>query len=140
MRPADLARLRSARATPDAHADPGRFCRPEQFVGVNVRPAPSIEFLFTPGRVTLTNELGAVRRIYTDGRQLPADIEDSNMGTSIGHWEGQTLVVETTGINPEARFPDPNPGAIRIGRNAKIMERIALRGEYLEIRCGCHRA
>jgi hypothetical protein len=132
MRPEDLARLRSARATPDAHADPLRFCRPEQFVGVNVRPAPSIEFLFTPGRVTLTNELGAVRRIYTDGRQLPAEIEDSNMGISIGHWEGQTLVVETTGINPQARFPDPNPGAIPIGRNAKVMERIALKGEYLE--------
>jgi hypothetical protein len=133
MKPEDLARLRAARATPDAHADPGRFCRPEQFVGVNVRPAPSIEFLFTPGRVTLTNELGAVRRIYTDGRGFPADIEDSNMGTSIGRWEGQTLVVETAGINPEARFPDPNPGAIRIGRNAKVVERIALRGEYLEL-------
>ena len=132
MKPADLARLRSARATPDAHADPGRFCRPEQFVGINVRPAPSIEFLFTPGRVTLTNELGAVRRIYTDGRKLPPDIEDSNMGTSIGHWEGKTLVVETAGINPDARFPDPNPGSIRIGRNAKVVERIALRGEYLE--------
>ena len=133
MKPEDLARLRSARATPDADADPGRFCRPEQFVGVNVRPAPSIEFLFTPGRVTLTNELGAVRRIYTDGRQLPPDTEDSNMGTSIGHWEGQTLVVETTGINPQARFPDPNPGAIPIGRKAKVMERIALKGEYLEL-------
>jgi hypothetical protein len=132
MRPEDLARLRSARAMPDAHADPGRFCRPEQFVGVNVRPAPSIEFLFTPGRVTLTNELGAVRRIYTDGRQLPADIEDSNMGTSVGHWEGKTLVVETAGINPEAKFPDPNPGAIRIGRKATVRERIALHGEYLE--------
>jgi hypothetical protein len=132
MKPDDLARLRAARATPDAHADPGRFCRPEQFVGVNVRPAPSIEFLFTPGRVTLTNELGAVRRIYTDGRQLPVDIEASNMGTSVGRWEGQTLVVETAGINPEARFPDPNPGAIRIGRNATVRERIALRGEYLE--------
>jgi hypothetical protein len=132
MRPEDFARLQAARVKPDADADPGRFCRPEQFVGVNIRPAPSIEFLFTPGRVTLTNELGVVRRIYTDGRLLPADIEDSNMGTSVGHWEGQTLVVETAGINPEARFPDPNPGAIRIGQKAKITERIALRGEYLE--------
>jgi hypothetical protein len=133
MKPKDLARLQSARVTPDANADPGRFCRPEQFVGVNIRPAPSIEFLFTPGRITLTNELGLVRRIYTDGRRLPADIEDSNMGTSVGHWEGRTLVVETAGINPEARFPDSNPGAIRIGQKAKITERIALHGEYLEI-------
>jgi hypothetical protein len=133
MRPKDLATLRAARAAPDANADPGRFCRPEQFVGVNIRPAPSIEFLFSPGRVTLTNELGVVRRVYTDGRRLPADLEASNMGTSVGHWEGETLVVETAGINPEARFPDSNPGAIRIGQKARITERIALRGEHLEL-------
>jgi hypothetical protein len=133
LRPNDLARLRSERAKPEADADPGRFCRPEQFVGVNVRPAPSIEFLFTPGRVTLTNELGLVRRIYTDGRPFPTDLEDSNMGTSIGHWEGQTLVVETAGLNPRARFPDPNPGALPIGKNARVTEHIALKGEYLEL-------
>ena len=132
LRPKDLARLQSERAKPDADPDPGRFCRPEQFVGVNIRPAPSIEFLFTPGRLTLTNELGVVRRIYTDGRPLPADLDESNMGTSIGHWEGQTLVVETAGINPKARFPDPNPGALPIGKNARVTEHIALKGEYLE--------
>jgi hypothetical protein len=54
--------------------------------------AESVEFLITPGRVTLLNESGLIRRIYTDGRSMPADLSDSSTGTSVGHWEGQTLV------------------------------------------------
>jgi hypothetical protein len=40
-----------------------------------------------------------VRYIYTDGRKHPADLTPSYNGHSIGHWEGDTLVVDTTGIN-----------------------------------------
>jgi hypothetical protein len=39
------------------------------------------------------------RIIYLDGRQFPAKIEPTNYGYSIGHWEGDTLVVETRGLN-----------------------------------------
>jgi hypothetical protein len=39
-----------------------------------------------------------VRRIYTDGRPLPQDPDPTYNGFSIGHWEGQTLVVTTTGL------------------------------------------
>ena len=40
-----------------------------------------------------------VRYIYTDGRAHPADITPSYNGHSIGHWEGNTLVVDTIGFN-----------------------------------------
>src|ERR1700680_549140 len=41
-----------------------------------------------------------VRRIYTDGRPLPADPDLTWMGTSVGHCEGDTtLVVDTVGFN-----------------------------------------
>jgi hypothetical protein len=61
-----------------------------------------IEFLFTPGRVTILIETyGLTRRIYTDGSPLPESPDPSFQGTSIGHWEGDTLLVETTGILPE---------------------------------------
>ncbi len=61
-----------------------------------------IEFLFTPGRVTILIETDhLVRRIYTDGTPLPEDPDPSYQGTSVGHWEGATLVVETSGILPE---------------------------------------
>src|SRR5579863_9686822 len=40
-----------------------------------------------------------VRYIYTDGRPHPADLKPSYNGHSIGHWEGDTLVVDTVGLN-----------------------------------------
>ena len=61
-----------------------------------------MEFLFTPGRVTILIETySLVRRIYTDGSAMPAEPDASYQGTSVGNWEGDTLVVETTGILPE---------------------------------------
>jgi hypothetical protein len=125
MKPEDLARFKAARHE-DTDPDPARYCRPPQFVGFSGGFAEAVELLFTPGRVTLTNEAGLIRRIYTDGKSLPASRENTNTGTSVGHWEGNTLVVETVGINPEARFPLPTQGAMPIGRHLKITERISL--------------
>ncbi len=62
-----------------------------------------IEWLFTPGRVTMLAEAWTgQRRIYTDGRKHipPEDAELSFYGDSIGHWEGDTLVVETINMKP----------------------------------------
>ncbi len=41
------------------------------------------------------------RLIYTDGRQHPQDLDTSYFGHSIGRWEGDTLVVDTVGLNDE---------------------------------------
>jgi hypothetical protein len=40
-----------------------------------------------------------VRQIFIDGRKHPADRKPSYNGHSIGHWEGDTLVVDTIGLN-----------------------------------------
>jgi hypothetical protein len=40
-----------------------------------------------------------VRHIYIDGRNHPANFKPSYNGHSIGHWEGDTLVVDTVGLN-----------------------------------------
>lgn len=127
MTDANLARLQVARAAVDTDPDPARFCRPYQFVGHSGGFVDSVEFLFTPGRVTITNEMGLIRRIYTDGQSLPLDPDESNTGTSVGRWEGRTLVVETIGINPNAEYPGAVPGAMPIGKNVRITERIALK-------------
>jgi hypothetical protein len=102
---------------------PRLYCRPAAFTGFNGNFVVNFEFLFTPGRVTITNEGGLIRRIFTDGRALPANPAPSNSGTSVGHWEGQTLVIETTGISPDA--PVARFGTI--GRNARIIEHIRLK-------------
>ena len=124
--PGRLEQRRAAQLHDDPAPDPLRYCRPPQFTGYSDGFIGAVEFLFTPGRVTLTNEAGLIRRIYADGRLLPADPEPSNSGTSVGHWEGQTLVVETAGIDPEARYPSAAQGDMAIGRNARITERIHL--------------
>ena len=42
---------------------------------------------------------GRYRQIYMDGRGQPKDPNPSWLGYSVGHWEGDTLVVESTGFN-----------------------------------------
>jgi hypothetical protein len=57
------------------------------------------EFIFSPGRVTINQEAWMqTRTIWTDGRAHDPDHDPSFMGDSIGHWEGDSLVVETVGI------------------------------------------
>ena len=41
------------------------------------------------------------RQIYLDGRSLPEITQPSYMGYSVGKWEGDTLVVETNGLNDQ---------------------------------------
>ena len=41
-----------------------------------------------------------VRRIYLDGREFPDSATSSSLGFSSGEWQGQTLVVTTTHLNP----------------------------------------
>jgi hypothetical protein len=112
------------------------YCGPPRFVGFQHGDGfeDTIELLFTPGRVTLTSEGGLIRRIYTDGRPLPLDVDESNAGTSIGRWEQDTLVVETVGLMRTSRFPLEIEGAPPIGANVKIVERISLKDrDSLEI-------
>jgi hypothetical protein len=42
---------------------------------------------------------GRYRQIYLDGRKLPKDPNPTWLGYSVGHWEGDTLVVESAGFN-----------------------------------------
>ncbi len=127
LRPDDLRRLRAARLNPDLDPDALRHCRPPAFLGASGSVMANVEILFTPGRVTITNEAGLTRRIYTDGRSLPVDPDPSYTGFSVGRWEGDTLLVETVGLHPGVKFPESAPGAIAIGANVKIIERIRLR-------------
>jgi len=75
-------------------------CIPPGMPGIMRQPYP-IEFLFSPGRVTIFAETySQARRIYTDGRELPDDPDLLFNGTSVGHWEGDTLMVDTVGFSP----------------------------------------
>lgn len=74
-------------------------CLPPGMPGMMQQPYP-IEFLYSPGRVTLITEAyEQVRRIYTDGRPLPEDPDLFFKGNSVGHWDGDTLVVDSNGFS-----------------------------------------
>jgi len=61
-----------------------------------------LEFVYSPGRVNILHETySQVRRIYTDGRPIPDDPDPQFNGNSVGHWDGDTLTVDTVGLNPE---------------------------------------
>jgi len=61
------------------------------------------EWRITPEETTFISTVGAVRHIYTDGRSHPPKDElwPTLMGDSIGHWEGDTLVVDTIGTRKQ---------------------------------------
>ena len=77
----------------------GSNCLPPGLPGIMTVGQYPLEFLFTPGRVTINAEAWMqTRKVFTDGRPHPEDPEPGFYGHSIGHWEGDTLVVDTIAI------------------------------------------
>lgn len=98
-------------------------CEPPGMPGIMTQPY-NIEFLFTPGRVTVIQEAYMqVRRIYTDGRPQPEDPDPTYNGSSTGHWEGDTLVVTTTGLREGGTM---GRWGITYSDQVKLTERIHL--------------
>jgi hypothetical protein len=60
-------------------------------------------------------EWDARRTIYLDGHSAPTNQGPSLLGHSVGHWEGDSLVIETSGISPNiAFFIVPHSDQLRI--------------------------
>lgn len=62
-----------------------------------------VEIIQTAKQVTIIGEaFSEVRRVYLDRPQeKPEDVPPGYYGRSVGHWEGDTLVVDTVGIKPK---------------------------------------
>ena len=79
--------------------DPVYECLPPGTPRIYAHPAP-FEILQTPGRMMIVYEFQhLVRRVFTDGREHRQDRLATWMGESIGHWEGDTLMLETVNFN-----------------------------------------
>ena len=78
---------------------PGAYCLPQAAIPLT-RPYP-YELVQTPARlVQITEyETPSHRQIYLDGRPHPVDWNPAWQGHSVGHWEGDVLVIDTAGFN-----------------------------------------
>jgi hypothetical protein len=89
--------------------DPAKFdytghCLPMGWTRQMNAPMP-LEIMQEPNRVAIMFEAwNTFKVIPTDGREHPKNPDPTWMGNSVGHWEGDTLVVDTIGFNDKTRL------------------------------------
>jgi len=103
LKPEDVqpwARALRLRRVQDFRKDsPLARCLPVSVPFLNFRGMSRI--VQTPGLIVVLHESpnSPHRTIFTDGRQLPKDPSPTWLGYSVGHWEQDTLVVDSAGFN-----------------------------------------
>ena len=68
--------------------------------------APPLQFVITPEETLIFNTYRDLRHVYTDGRSHPAE-EDrwpTTWGDSVGHWDGDTLVIDTVSVREPNKY------------------------------------
>lgn len=84
--------------------DASTQCFPHGVPRLTFAPYP-IRFVHAPGKILMLHEVAHnVRIIYLDKKEPPKDTPMSFLGYSVGHWDGNTLVVETTHLNNQTRL------------------------------------
>ena len=97
--------------------DSSGHCLPMGYTRQINSPFP-IEIAQRPDRLVILYEANnTFHIIYTDGRDHPKDLEPTWFGHSIGKWDGDTLVVDTTGFNEKTMvdtFGHPHSDALHV--------------------------
>jgi hypothetical protein len=88
--------------------DPIMICDPVGYPRVLVASGNyGIQIVQAPKEVFMIFDWFWTRRdIYTDGRKLEEDPDPRFMGNSVGHWEGNTFVVESNGFDDRTWLDD----------------------------------
>ena len=109
----------NSKDNPDAH------CLPLGLMQLHEHPQPR-KIIQTPGVIVILYEAQAgVRQIFTDGRALPKnDPQPWWYGYSIGHWDGDTLVVETTGFRDDVWLDIDGSPLTNSGKMTERMRRL----------------
>jgi len=94
--------IRKSRASANNKDNPDAHCLPIGLTQLHMHPQPR-KFVQTPGLIVIIYESnGGLRQIFMDGRPLPkGDPQPWWYGYSVGHWDGDTLVIETTGFRDD---------------------------------------
>ena len=98
LRP-EYAALAEQRRSSGGKENPEALCLPMGIMQFHTQGAPR-KFIQTPDVLVILYEASmGIRQIFTDGREIPTnDPQPWWYGYSVGHWEGDTLVVTTKGL------------------------------------------
>jgi hypothetical protein len=106
-----------SRDIPGKENDPTLICEPDGVPKILTSPEP-FEIANIPGRLLMIFEKDHnIRQVWVDGRKLPKSPDSTYYGTSVGHWDGDTFVVETTGFNEKtwlSYFGDPHSDGMKL--------------------------
>jgi hypothetical protein len=91
----ELVKKRSARVGDDPRAQ----CLPSGIVRTHGLDLAKLVQTPTLLVMLIESSVPGVRQVFLDGRTHPPDVQPSWLGHSIGRWEGETLVIDTTGLN-----------------------------------------
>jgi len=89
------------------HSQPGAFnptlnCLPDGVPHADLLPEP-FKIIQTPTEILFLYEVETIfRQVFIDGRSLPTEPSATWLGYSVGHWDGDTLVVDTMGFNDQS--------------------------------------
>jgi hypothetical protein len=87
---------------------PSALCLPLNIVGLAA--AQPSKIFSNVGEVVILYEVQTLyRQIFVDGRPLPNDPNPAWLGYSVGKWDGDTFVVETSGFNDRVPVPGGRP-------------------------------
>ena len=96
------ADLRKKRAADNAKDNPDAHCLPIGLMQLHLHPQPRKIIQTRDVMVVMYEAQGEVRQIFLDGRAVPKDDPQPWWrGYSVGHWDGDTLVVETGGFRDD---------------------------------------
>jgi hypothetical protein len=99
-----------------SNLDPDANCLPQGVPKIGHTPLP-LKILQEPNLVVILYEaFGQFRQIFMDGRPLPTDPNPQWFGYSVAKWDGDTLVVQSSGFNGKAwldQLGHPSSEALR---------------------------
>jgi hypothetical protein len=112
--------LFKTRVANNAKDDPTSNCLVGGVPRSDFVPYP-FKIIETPGLVTILYEaVHSFRQIFTDGRALPKDPNPAWFGYSVGRWEGDVFVVESSGFNDNVWLDNAGRPA---GEQLRVIER-----------------
>lgn len=108
----------------ESKEDPHGFCIPGGVPRSYLPPYP-FRILNSAGQVVILFEaVQSYRQIFTDGRTLMKDLNPTWMGYSVGRWEGDTFVIESTGFKDESWIDsDGHPGSEELRVSERLHRR-----------------